>query len=617
MTFNKYRSLLAAGAIALLSACTTEVDDFVTAGGSSSDGTPVDYTTYVALGNSLTSGYTDGAWVASAQVNSYPQLIARSLQEAGLGAKDFKQPLVSNSGKAYFGQQLILTDSGPGGLPKIDVGTSRAADNITAGMYHNMAVPGIRAIDMAVPGYGQANSNYGYFSSAATSTVLNDAIAAVPTFFSVWLGANDVLGFATKGGSLGPNNILNATAITPQSAYEQAMEGVLDGMMNNGAKGVILNVPDITEAAVFNTTPNTLEKMLAANKMELTEDFIVLVNGYLANAFDPVIAQGVEDNIKAAITKVLTPIAAIGNVNIVAYSVNVIQTAGGDVTDATLLATTVVHSTAFLTAKGTGASDADAKAAADAVVASEEGQTQIAQLVAFNINATWATYTGTETEVNTVYSSIDPAVIEGTVASTTASFKAAGYYPVFSLESNQLPVYDATSPTMMRVPAEGTLVSLLALSKARELGELILTGGDLDITKLKDYLPVIDNTTGTYEFLEKGDVDDVASAIDGYNAYLKQEASDRGLAYVDTEAIMSEAHDGGIIIDGVTYTTTYLSGNLFSLDGAHLTQRGYAVIGNYTLQAINAKYGAKLPQIQQNDFPVVETTVVPTPAAAN
>ncbi|MBB6461502.1 SGNH/GDSL hydrolase family protein [Flammeovirga kamogawensis] len=593
MTFNKYRSLLAAGAIALLSACTTEVDDFVTAGGSSSDGTPVDYTTYVALGNSLTAGVSDGAWLSSSQVNSYPQLIANSLQEAGLGAKDFKQPLISYSGAQYFGTPIVLTNQGP---CFTCTQTVNPTSNIYSehGGFHNMAVSGMKAIDVNDPTL--ATGLYGYFVSSAGSTVLKDALSMNPTFFSMWLGANDVLGFANSGGALGPN------AITPQADFETAINSVLDSMGNRGAKGAILNVPDITEAALFNTTPNTLEKMLAANNMELTEDFLVLVNGYLASAFDPIIKAQVEVG-RPTVTALITPSipSAAGTINVVAAAVSTAPSIGKDPSVSAELAYTVI----FLQLTSGGMTPTDAMT----FLATEAGQTQIAQLVALGIDQSWATMTGTDEEVNTI--------INSSIESTTATLKAAGYYPVFSLESNQLPVYDAASPTMMRVPAEGTLVSLLALNKALLLGELILTGGDLDITKLKDYLPVIDTTKGTYEFLEKGDVDDVKTAIDGYNSYLKEEASSRDLAYVDTKSVMSEAHNGGIIIDGVTYTTTYLSGNLFSLDGAHLTQRGYAVIGNYTIQAINAKYGAKIPQIQQNDFPVVETTVVPTPAAAN
>ncbi len=36
--------------------------------------------------------------------------------------------------------------------------------------------------------------------SATATTVLADAVAQNPTFFSLWIGGNDVLGYATSGG---------------------------------------------------------------------------------------------------------------------------------------------------------------------------------------------------------------------------------------------------------------------------------------------------------------------------------------------------------------------------------------------------------------------------------
>ena len=51
------------------------------------------FTTYVALGDSLTAGFSNGSLVRSHQLKSYPALLA---QQAGVAT--FEQPLISQPG---------------------------------------------------------------------------------------------------------------------------------------------------------------------------------------------------------------------------------------------------------------------------------------------------------------------------------------------------------------------------------------------------------------------------------------------------------------------------------------------------------------------------------------
>ena len=51
----------------------------------------VDFTTYVAVGNSLTAGFSDGGLYLEGQQNSYPNLLAQQFKFVGGG--DFAQPL--------------------------------------------------------------------------------------------------------------------------------------------------------------------------------------------------------------------------------------------------------------------------------------------------------------------------------------------------------------------------------------------------------------------------------------------------------------------------------------------------------------------------------------------
>ncbi|GBL35587.1 hypothetical protein EMGBS15_11820 [Filimonas sp.] len=47
-----------------------------------------DFSRYVAIGNSLTAGYTDGALYKDGQINSYPNMLASQFMQAG-GEEEF------------------------------------------------------------------------------------------------------------------------------------------------------------------------------------------------------------------------------------------------------------------------------------------------------------------------------------------------------------------------------------------------------------------------------------------------------------------------------------------------------------------------------------------------
>ena len=100
-------------------------------------------------------------------------------------------------------------------------------------------------------------------------------------------------------------------------------------------------------------------------------------------------------------------------------------------------------------------------------------------------------------------------------------------------------------------------------------------------------------------------IQNIADAIDGYNAIIKKTADANGLAFVDANGVMNQLIHG-IIIDGVGYNTEFVTGGMFSLDGIHASGRGYAIIANEFIKAINAEYGATVPLANVNDFIAVE-----------
>ncbi|WP_363146701.1 G-D-S-L family lipolytic protein [Winogradskyella sp.] len=85
---------------------------------------------------------------------------------------------------------------------------------------------------------------------------------------------------------------------------------------------------------------------------------------------------------------------------------------------------------------------------------------------------------------------------------------------------------------------------------------------------------------------------EIIAAVDAYNDTISTIANANGLALVDVNGILTEAATTGIIFDDYNLNSDLVFGGLVSLDGIHLTARGYALMANSFLQAIDATYGS-------------------------
>jgi lysophospholipase L1-like esterase len=129
---------------------------------------------------------------------------------------------------------------------------------------------------LIAPGYGNlagvfaspatASPYFSRFSSSPTTTVLADALVQEPTFFSLFIGGNDVLGFATTGGD-------GTDPITPTATFDFAYNTLVDNLTAKGAKGVVANLPYVTTLPYFTTVPY--------NPVPLSEELAAQLNmGY-------------------------------------------------------------------------------------------------------------------------------------------------------------------------------------------------------------------------------------------------------------------------------------------------------------------------------------------------
>lgn len=264
MRYFKYFSLLLTAGI--FWQCDVTVDEFEPSAGEA------DFTTFVAIGDSYSAGYTDGALGYTGQMVSFPNLIANQLKYVGMEG-DFSQPLTLE-GKSV-GTTTIDVNGNKNGYFELAVINGSLAPKPTVGdmsifttwigdkaPYNNVGVPGAKSYHLLAPGFGNAaagNGNFNPFytrfaSNPASSSVVGDAMLNNPTFFSLWIGANDVLTYALAGGE--------SDSITPSASFEFYINTLVATLSSGGAKGVIANIPDINAIPYFN--------YVAYNALDLT-----------------------------------------------------------------------------------------------------------------------------------------------------------------------------------------------------------------------------------------------------------------------------------------------------------------------------------------------------------
>ncbi|UUC46744.1 SGNH/GDSL hydrolase family protein [Flavobacterium cerinum] len=243
-----------------------------------------DFSSYVAIGNSLTSGYMDGTVSRVGQQYSFPNILAH--QFAVVGGGEFTQPsyeedvnnlggiagipgfpnrLVFNLAPKTDGNGNVIYDAAgkpvPQGVQPI-AGTSTVTLIQQAKAYNNMGVPGAKTFHLTLQGYGNpanlsmqtANPYFVRFAMTPNSTVIGDAMTKNPTFFTNWIGNNDVLGYATNGGA-GSTSGIGSADITPSAVFSASYNAIIAALTSGGAKGVVATIPAVTAIPFFTTVP--------------------------------------------------------------------------------------------------------------------------------------------------------------------------------------------------------------------------------------------------------------------------------------------------------------------------------------------------------------------------
>ena len=418
----------------------------------------LDFASYVSVGNSLTSGYSDGGLYNEGQATSYPAILAQQFAKTGKGPANFVQPrfsdarkdgsgyvkLVSTNGvlgpvqpskaNSFLGEAVAYTNANPAFPTELEAYTGAQPDNL--------GVPGISVLsaDKTAALTGSATADAQIRGAAAAYGVLNnfyqrmlppadrgtkDYVTYIgqknPTFFTCWMGNNDVLTYATGGGVTSPTNPFSG--LTDTTSFGRGYRNIVSTISKNGTvKGVCANIPNVTNIPYFTTV--TVAAVAAAFKAQ--------------NAASPGVF---------------------------------IQTGGTPTAPVVRLATS-------------------------------------ADLLTLTAQAVVATGAG----------------------STPTNYLPSQY------------VLDATE-----VSAVNTRTTLL-------------------------------------------------------NNIIAKTARQNKVGLVDINAFFVGVAAQGIVSNAVNNTATFVSGNIFSLDGVHPTPRGYALVANEFIRVINATYGASIPTVNSNDY---------------
>jgi lysophospholipase L1-like esterase len=305
--YIKFLPLLAMGFLS----CEPELDNPIDEGDVYTNG-DADFSNYVAIGNSLTAGYADGALYITGQENSYPNILANQfslVQETDA----FLQPLMADNAGGLLAAGNQITENRrvlAGGAsespsPMIYTGMAPTTDitNVLTGPFNNLGVPGAKSYHLVTLGYGNiggltvgtANPYFVRFASSPQTSIIEDALAQNPTFFSLWIGNNDVLGYATNGGAgvdqtgnLDPTTYGSAD-ITDPNVFASVYSQMITSLTADGTEGVLINIPDVTSVPFFTTVPNNALALDAATAANLTGFFRAVAEIFTQGA----IAQGV------------------------------------------------------------------------------------------------------------------------------------------------------------------------------------------------------------------------------------------------------------------------------------------------------------------------------------
>jgi len=254
-----------AAAILFTAACKPEIE---TPAGTTAG--QANFSKYIAVGNSLTSGFADGGLYLEGQKVAYPNLIAAKMATVGGGS--FTSPFFTDAqanGSGYVALTALVN-----GTPTLTPVTDKLA-YIDAAKHlakytteiQNLGIPGMR-VDLSFDPSLTFSAANPYFERLLTDAQVGKTNyfqyiqGRNHTFFSLWLGNNDVLGYALNGAVTVNGD--PTTVLTDKVTFSSLYANLVNALSAGGQKGIVGTIPDVTAIPYFNTV--TVAALLNAAK---------------------------------------------------------------------------------------------------------------------------------------------------------------------------------------------------------------------------------------------------------------------------------------------------------------------------------------------------------------
>lgn len=246
----------------------------------------------VSFGASFAAGVMDGALYTDGQAFSYPALIAQQLMTEGVGGGAFNQPDINSvngvssvTAEGTVNGRFFLSLSALAPMPT--VGELPGPYTGDKSQLNNFGVGGIILAQALTPATGGPdadinpafNSFYQRFATnpsadgVSGSSILSDALATGPTFFTSSLGGNDILGYAVNGGDN------DGIQITSAADFQAQYTSLISAMVATGSKGVVMNIAPVIFLPYFRAVPYNPIPLDAASAEQLNAAYAAYNGG--------------------------------------------------------------------------------------------------------------------------------------------------------------------------------------------------------------------------------------------------------------------------------------------------------------------------------------------------
>jgi lysophospholipase L1-like esterase len=102
--------------------------------------------------------------------------------------------------------------------------------------------------------------------------------------------------------------------------------------------------------------------------------------------------------------------------------------------------------------------------------------------------------------------------------------------------------------------------------------------------------------------LDQGEVAAIQERVRVFNQIIRDVAQANGATVLDLAAVYANFVENGKTVGGINFTEEFLTGGLFSYDGIHPTELGYAVLANEWIGALATAGIASLPVVDLAPF---------------